>query len=343
MVVLWSPAIKNGADMKPKRGFGGRIYFYNEKDEAVAVEGQLIVYGYDDSKPRGHTAVPDRRFAFTPNQFTDHFSPTDLGSSYSVWVDWDVVGGPQTDVTLVPIFTSAKGQIVMGQSSRNLLPGPNTQPMQSQVQQQTQGPVIQDQRGQMGGVQQASFQESYPAGLTPTRGYPQSPPMTQPTPSMAPTMPAPEPRGGMQTMSITLPNTLAQRLVNSRPVPQPENNSATAPQMMLVMPQQAIAATGQAPVAVDANRANAFNAPTNDSRSWGPVVPRRGALPLGPPVHYAPGPPQAPAAPGLQSFAGPPPMQPLPVAPTSGHPAWPQSAPPTQPPAGVPAGVGTSR
>ena len=131
MVVLWSPTVLTQPGQPATRGFGGRIYFYNEKSQAIPVEGQLVVYAYNDSRlaglgqpnaKGGHTE-PDRKFAFTNEQFATHFSPTELGPSYSVWIPWDALGGAQVELSLVPVFTTPNGQIVMGQSSRNLLKG----------------------------------------------------------------------------------------------------------------------------------------------------------------------------------------------------------------------------
>src|SRR5690242_474650 len=52
IVALWSPAMYNMPGKPSMRGFGGRLYFYNEKDQPVPVEGQLIVYGFNDSVAR---------------------------------------------------------------------------------------------------------------------------------------------------------------------------------------------------------------------------------------------------------------------------------------------------
>ena len=49
MVAVWSDAIYNEAGKPPIRGFGGRLYFYDKNEKTVPVEGQLIVYGFDDS------------------------------------------------------------------------------------------------------------------------------------------------------------------------------------------------------------------------------------------------------------------------------------------------------
>src|SRR5436190_21582839 len=50
MAVLWSPAMYTAAGKKPTRGFGGRVYFYNAKNETIPVQGQLVVYCFDDTR-----------------------------------------------------------------------------------------------------------------------------------------------------------------------------------------------------------------------------------------------------------------------------------------------------
>lgn len=123
MVAIWTPDILTQPGKPPTRGFGGRFYFYNEKSQAIPVEGQLVVFAYDDSQPKHPDGNPDRKYAFTPEQFKTHFSTSDLGASYSVWIPWDPVGGEQKNISLVPIFTATSGQIVMGQQALNVLPG----------------------------------------------------------------------------------------------------------------------------------------------------------------------------------------------------------------------------
>ena len=108
---------------RPTRGFGGRLYFYDAKDKTVPVEGQLVVYGYDDSQDGRPSQTPSRKFAFTPEQFTQHYSATQLGASYSIWIPWDQVGGVRKSISLLPVFTSTNGQVVMGEQSINVLPG----------------------------------------------------------------------------------------------------------------------------------------------------------------------------------------------------------------------------
>jgi|GEM_PF-1088465 len=125
MVCIWTPDVLAKSAQAPARGLGGRIFFYDQNQKVVAAEGQLIIYGYDDSKPEHSTdRVPDRKFAFTPEQLKKHHSESQLGPSYSVWVPWEKAGGEAKQVTLVPVFTSTTGRVVMGQPTVSILPGP---------------------------------------------------------------------------------------------------------------------------------------------------------------------------------------------------------------------------
>lgn len=126
MAVIWSEDILTVAGKPPTRGFGGRIYFYNERSQAVPVEGELVVYGYEEAaiKPVDMAgSAADKRFRFTAEQFTQHFSESELGASYSVWIPWDGVGGFTKKITLIPAFTSTSGQLVRGEPTKVTLSG----------------------------------------------------------------------------------------------------------------------------------------------------------------------------------------------------------------------------
>ena len=186
MVALWSPAMYNAPGKPATRGFGGRLYFYNAKNEAVPVQGQLVVYCFDDTNKTNDHKQADRRVAFTPEQFSGHFSPTELGASYSVWVPWDAIGNSQAEISLVPIFTAATGQVVVGQQSMGLLPGPETSAQEKSVENQ----ILMAKTTQDGEVTRVGFNEEITAaGIRQSR---------------------------IQSMSITLPQSLAERVAASR-------------------------------------------------------------------------------------------------------------------------------
>ena len=208
MAAIWSPAVFNQPGKPPTRGFGGRLYFYDGQNKTVPVEGQLVVYAYNDSQSATGGKTPDRKYAFTPEQFTTHFSETEIGASYSVWIPWDEAGKPQVEISLVPVFTATSGQLVVGQPSRNLLPGPSTpqgQPQTSSftmpgpVQQRLEVPALGNLPSQpagISGVQRASFEAP---GIPSSGGQ------------------SPVAATGVQTTSINLPETLADRLAKARP------------------------------------------------------------------------------------------------------------------------------
>ena len=76
---------------------------------------------------------PDKKFVFTPEQFAQHYEKSSLGHSYAVWVPWDAAGGPQKEVSLIARFTPKNGQLVVGDPSRHVLPGPAPEPGQPKM------------------------------------------------------------------------------------------------------------------------------------------------------------------------------------------------------------------
>lgn len=123
--VIWSPDVLTVTGKTPTRGFGGRVFFYNDRTQAIPVEGDLIVHGYRGDPMLGESEQiqADKTFRFTAEQLTGHFSPTELGASYSVWIPWDAEDGLRTEVTLIPTFKGTNGQIVQGTPAKLFLPG----------------------------------------------------------------------------------------------------------------------------------------------------------------------------------------------------------------------------
>ena len=121
MATTWTPDTLVQTGRTPTRGFGGRLFFYDEKTRAVPVEGELTVHAFAEGADGSQGEV--KRYHFTPEQFTQHFSQTDLGASYSVWIPWDAVGGDQTRVSLVPSFRAKSGKLVQGEQALVGLPG----------------------------------------------------------------------------------------------------------------------------------------------------------------------------------------------------------------------------
>lgn len=124
LVAMWTDDVLYHANRSATRGFGGRLMFYNdEQKEPVKVDGTLVVYAFDEDGRKPSDVVPDRKFVFTPEQFSKYYSKSDLGHSYSVWLPWDKPDGPQKEISLIVRFIPAMGPIVVGKQTRHILSG----------------------------------------------------------------------------------------------------------------------------------------------------------------------------------------------------------------------------
>ncbi|QEF97228.1 hypothetical protein Mal15_12660 [Stieleria maiorica] len=121
MATTWSPDVLVQTGKTPTRGFGGRLFFFDEKTKAVPVEGTLTIHGFEMGTDGNDAQV--KPFKFTPEQFTKHFSQSDFGASYNIWIPWDAAGGEEKRVSLVPTFQTTAGKIVQGSPTTVILPG----------------------------------------------------------------------------------------------------------------------------------------------------------------------------------------------------------------------------
>lgn len=133
--VFWSDEIENRADMdRGIRGFGGRLYFYGkDPDKAIKVKGDLVIYAFDETNRDPKNMVPDKKYVFPAKVLEKLYSKSQMGHSYSVWLPWDAVGGPQHEITLTARFTSEKNLMVASEPSKQLLPGDGQMPTPSLV------------------------------------------------------------------------------------------------------------------------------------------------------------------------------------------------------------------
>ncbi|MCD0462820.1 hypothetical protein [Roseiconus lacunae] len=125
VAATWTSDVLVQAGRTPTRGFGGRLFFFDEKSKSVPVEGTLTVHGFEIGATGKDSAI--RPFKFTPEQFTTHFSQSDFGASYSVWIPWDAAGGMEKRVSLVATFQTKEGKIVQGAPTTIVLPGKKAQ------------------------------------------------------------------------------------------------------------------------------------------------------------------------------------------------------------------------
>ncbi|MCX7425923.1 MAG: hypothetical protein NTW96_09940 [Planctomycetia bacterium] len=159
MVCMWTDAMRHKLGEPSDRGFGGRIMFYakSEKDP-VLVDGTLSVYVFQDNGEDPKNTVPEKKFVFLAEQLPLHHSKSDLGHSYSFYLPWDKVGGPERQLNLIVRFEATTGQVVMSDASRKTLPGQTETAVAGAA--TVPGPAL-------GGVQQASHTVVAPGGPSP--------------------------------------------------------------------------------------------------------------------------------------------------------------------------------
>ena len=124
LVATWTETVLNTAGQKPLRGFGGRIAFFNrDSDDPVRVDGQLVVYAFDETSRPSHETHPSRKYIFPAAEVVRHESESKVGPSYSFWLPWDEVGGSQRNISLIARFEPTGGPIVIGEQTKHFLPG----------------------------------------------------------------------------------------------------------------------------------------------------------------------------------------------------------------------------
>ena len=124
MVSTWTDTVLTKTGQKPQRGFGGRLSFFgHDREKLVRVDGQLVVYAFEEAEGMPESTQPTRRYIFPAEQFVRHESDSALGPSYSVWLPWDEVGGERKNISLIARFEPKGGPLLVGEQTRHLLPG----------------------------------------------------------------------------------------------------------------------------------------------------------------------------------------------------------------------------
>jgi len=135
MTAIWTDSVYEKAGEASVKGFGGRIFFYNANEKLVKADGELIIYGFDDSSKSLTDRKADKKFVYPQDKFQSHYSENKLGASYSVWVPWEPMGGYRKAITLIPMFRTADGDLIKCTQTIAILPGkvrPDTEVANSQ-------------------------------------------------------------------------------------------------------------------------------------------------------------------------------------------------------------------
>lgn len=124
ITAVWTETIMSQGDAPPVRGFGGRLMFYAREDsKPVKVKGSIVVYAFEERNRDPRNVKPDKKYVLSEEEFEKHHSKDKVGHTYSIWIPWDKVGGPQTEISLMVRFMPKGGGVVVGEQQTCLLPG----------------------------------------------------------------------------------------------------------------------------------------------------------------------------------------------------------------------------
>ncbi len=181
VVAVWVDTIRYTQGKPATRGFGGRLMFYGAEEDPVKVDGDLIVYAFDEDGRRPADPRPTRKFVFRDDSLDIHYSKSKAGHSYSFFLPWDDVGGLRKEISLIVRFQPKLGAVVASEQTHHILPG-KPRPEETQLAEPGIG------AGNEGGVHAASY---YPGANV--------------------EVPQKTTRGRMQTSTIELPSRLGQQ------------------------------------------------------------------------------------------------------------------------------------
>jgi hypothetical protein len=121
---VWTSTTLYQPGQAATRGFGGRVMFHGkDQDRSLLVDGNVVVYAFDDDHPDPKNPKPLKKFVFPAEDLAKHQSESALGPSYSFWLPWDPVGGQQRRISLITRFEDASGAMIASSIAHVTLPG----------------------------------------------------------------------------------------------------------------------------------------------------------------------------------------------------------------------------
>jgi hypothetical protein len=129
LVDNWQDAVHSQQGKTPTRGFAGKIFFYDDEGGGpILVDGELVIYAFNEKGRVPTDNMPTRRYVFPATELSKlaDKSQTELGYGYNVWLPWDEVGGPQTEVSLICRFEPKNGATLVSKQTKGHLPGEET-------------------------------------------------------------------------------------------------------------------------------------------------------------------------------------------------------------------------
>ena len=121
---IWQPAEGVGPKGVPTRGMAGQILFFTPKSDAPAkVDGEVLVYLFDDQGTPEEQAKPIHKYRFEAPAWNTHLLMSNLGPSYQVFIPYSRPGHHQAKCSLRMRFKSSDGRTIYSEPVVVTLPG----------------------------------------------------------------------------------------------------------------------------------------------------------------------------------------------------------------------------
>lgn len=128
IMAVWTDAVRTESGKPAERGFGGRVFFYDEKGKTMKVEGTVHIYVFDDDRSMEQAQTPEKKFVFPEDTLELRYSKCSLGHSYNFWVPISSAQGPNRNLSLVTKIELKSGGSVVSSVTRKILPGSGLPP-----------------------------------------------------------------------------------------------------------------------------------------------------------------------------------------------------------------------
>lgn len=127
IVCLWEPAEGIGLDGLPTRGFAGQLLFFEPgNDSPVLVEGDVMIYVFDDQGGPEEQSRPLHQFEFPSAVWQTFARDTNLGPAYQLFIPYTRKGGHYADCAIRVRLTPPEQLPVWSKLTNLPLPGRKT-------------------------------------------------------------------------------------------------------------------------------------------------------------------------------------------------------------------------
>jgi hypothetical protein len=128
IMAVWTDAVKTEPGKPGERGFGGRVFFYDDQGKTMKAKGEVSIYLFDDDRSLDEAQVPEKKYVFPADTLELRYSKCSLGHSYNFWVPVGPVNGPNRKLSLVTKIELEQGGSVVSGVTRKILPGSGYNP-----------------------------------------------------------------------------------------------------------------------------------------------------------------------------------------------------------------------